>query len=235
MPDRRPYPSDLSDAEWAILAPLLPKPSPCGRPQKWPARLIADAVFYVIRSGCAWRMLPDTFPPWPTVYWHFARWRRTGAIRQVHSQLRERVRAQAGRARDPSGAAIDSQSVRCAGQGGPERGYDGAKRLNGRKRHVLVDTTGLLLGVEVHAADVHDRDGARRLLTPALKAELPRLEVVFADQAYAGQVREWVREARGWRVEVVRHRDRQLWRYGLKEKPAGFQVLPRRWVALGGR
>ena len=197
MPDRRRYPSDLSDEEWQILEPLLPKPSTRGRRPKWPQRLVADAIFYLLRSGCAWRMLPDTFPPWPTVYWHFARWRRSGALRRAHDRLRARVRASEGRAPSPSGAVIDSQSVRCAGVGGPERGYDGAKRLHGRKRHLLVDTTGLVLGVEVHSASVQDRDGAKRLLTPELKARLPHLEVIWADQGYRGQIREWVREEHG--------------------------------------
>jgi putative transposase len=125
---------------------------------------------------------------------------------------------------------IDSQAVRSTGVGGPERGYDGAKRLAGRKRHLLVDTGGLVLGAHVHAASLHDHDGGQRLLTDKLKEEMPRLALVWADAAYTGWFREWVGEERGWCVEVPRHPDRQLWRYGLKEKPRGFQVLPRRWV-----
>jgi putative transposase len=120
--------------------------------------------------------------------------------------------------------------VKSTGVGGPERGYDGAKRLAGRKRHLLVDTGGLVLGAHVHAANLHDRDGGQKLLTSELKEELPQLAVVWADAAYTGRFRQWVRRERGWHVEVPRHPDWQLWRYGLEQKPRGFLVLPRRWV-----
>jgi putative transposase len=185
MPEpRSPYPSDLSDAEWSLLEPLLESPERRGRPPKWPARRVADAVFYLLRSGCAWRMLPKEYPPWQTVYYHFWKWRRDGRLRQAHDRLREEVREAEGRERNPSGAVIDSQAVKGTGVGGPERGYDGAKRLSGRKRHLLVDTEGLVLGASVHAASLHDRDGARELLTDELKENLPRLELLWADGAY---------------------------------------------------
>ena len=231
MPEpRSPYPSDLSDAEWSLLEPLLESPESRGRPPKWPARRVADAVFYLLRSGCAWRMLPKECPPWQTVYYHFWKWRRDGRLRQAHDRLREVVREAEGRERDPSGAVIDSQAVKGTGVGGPERGYDGAKRLSGRKRHLLVDTGGLVLGASVHAASLHDREGAQRLLTDELKESLPRLELLWADGAYTRGFRRWAEEERGWQVKVPRHRARQLWRYGLEEKPRGLMVLPRRWV-----
>jgi putative transposase len=213
-----------------LLEPLLASSEGRGRPPKWPARRVADAVFYLLRSGCAWRMLPREYPPWQTVYYHFGKWRRDGRLRRAHDQLREAVREAEGREPDPSGAVIDSQAVKGTGVGGPERGYDGAKRLSGRKRHLLVDTGGLVLGAHVHAASVHDRDGAQGLLTDELKGELPRIKLLWADGAYTRSFREWAEQERGWRVEVPRHRDRQLWRYGLEEKPRGFVVLPRRWV-----
>jgi len=175
-------------------------------------------------------MLPKEYPPWQTVYYHFWKWRRDGRLRQAHDRLREEVREAEGRKRDPSGAVIDSQAVKGTGVGGPERGYDGAKRLSGRKRHLLVDTGGLVLGASVHAASLHDREGAQRLLTDELKESLPQLELLWADGAYTGGFRRWAEEERGWQVEVPRHRDRQLWRYGLEQKPRGFMILPRRWV-----
>jgi putative transposase len=173
---RRPYPSDLTDQEWNLLEPLLASSERRGRPPKWPARRVADAVFYLLRSGCAWRMLPREYPPWQTVYYHFRKWRLDGRLRKAHDRLREAVRKAEGRNPDPSGAVIDSQAVKGTGVGGPQRGYDGAKRLSGRKRHLLVDTGGLVLGAHVHAASLHDRDGGQELLSDELKKELPRLE-----------------------------------------------------------
>ena len=140
------------------------------------------------------------------------------------------MREAEGRDRDPSAAVIDSQAVKGTGVGGPERGYDGAKRLSGRKRHILVDTGGLVLGALVHAASLHDRDGAQGLLTDELKGELPRMKLLWADGDYTKGFRRWAEQERGWRVEVPHHPERQLWRYGLEEKPCGFLVFTRRWV-----
>ena len=227
MPPPR-YPSDLSDEEWALLKPLLSRAERRGRPSRWPTRRVANAVFYLLRSCCPWRMLPREYPPWQTVYYHFRRWRTDGRLRRAHDRLREEVREVEGRDQDPSAAVIDSQVVKTTRVGGPERGYDGAKRLAGRKRHLLVDTNGLVLAARVHGADLPDRDGGRRLLGEGTR--LPRLELVWADGAYTGGFREWLRHRLGWRLEVPHHPDRQLWRYGLEEKPRGFRVLPRRWV-----
>ena len=154
----------------------------------------------------------------------------TGDSARLTTDCVQRVRETEGREREPTAAVIDSQAVKATGVGGPERGYDGAKRLSGRKRHLLVDTGGLVLGARVHAANLHDRDGAQGLLTDELKKKLPRLELLWADGAYTSGFRRWAEEELGWRVEVPYYQDRQLWRYGLEEKPSGFRVLPRRWV-----
>jgi putative transposase len=191
---------------------------------------MAEAIFYLVRSGCAWRMLPSSFPPWPTVFAHFRRWRLDGTLRRMHDRLRALAREAEGRQAEPSAAILDSQTVRATGVGGPARGYDAAKRTAGRKRHILVDAAGLVLLAHVHAADLHDRLGAQALIGRAGPGEFPRLELVWADGAYAGTFARWLQAERGWRVEVPKHRHRHLWRYGLGEKPKGFQVIPRRWV-----
>jgi putative transposase len=184
---------------------------------------VADAVFYLLRSGCAWRMLPREFPPWQTVYYHFYKWRRDGRLRRAHDRLREALRKAEGRDRNPSGAVIDSQAIKGTGVGGPERGYDGAKRLSGRKRHLLVDTGGLVLGARVHAASLHERDGAQVLLSDELKEELPRLELLWADGAYTRGFREWAKEERGWRVEVAHHiANGSCGATGWRRNPAAF-------------
>ena len=164
---------------------------------------MADAVFYLLRSGCAWRMLPREYPPWPTAYYHFRRRHREGALAVAHDLLRGEVRAREGRSRDPSAAVVDGQAVKTTGAGGTERGYDGAKRLSGRKRHLLVDTTGLVPAAGVHSVGLHDRDGGRRLLSADLRGWLPRLGLVWADGAYAGRFRERAQEERGLHVEIA--------------------------------
>jgi putative transposase len=229
-PRHHRHPTDLSDAEWAALEPLLPPPACRGRPLKRPRRLAVEAVFYLVRSGCAWRMLPSSFPPWPTVFAHFRRRRLEGTLRRMHDRLRAMAREAEGRHAEPSAAIIGSQTVRATGVGGPARGYDAAKRTAGRERHILVDASGLILLVHVHAADLHDRLGAQALIGQAGAGAFPRLEPVWADGAYAGTFARWLQGRRGWRVEVPKHRDRHLRRHGLEEKPKGFQVIPRRWV-----
>ena len=217
--EREPYPSDLSDAEWQILKPLIPPAKPGGRPRRTDMREVLNGVFYELRGGCAWRMLPHDLPPWQTVYHYFRQWKGDGTWERMNQTLRINLRVADGREAEPSAAIMDSQSVKTTDVKGI-RGYDAGKQIKGRKRHILVDTMGLLLMVLVHAADIQERDGAKLLLNK-VKGCFTRLCLIWADAGYRGQpMIDWVRNTHGWILEIVK-RDK-----GVK----GFQVLPRRWV-----
>jgi len=217
---RTPYPTDLTDAEWERLLAHLPPAKPRGRPRKHSIREILDAIFYVVRAGCAWRMLPHDLPPWGTVYYWFRRWRLDGLWQRILVALRRATRQNQGREPEPSAAIIDSQSVRIAEESGGIKGYDAGKNVPGRKRHVLVDTSGLLLAGRVTPADTSDIRGARELLA-RLASLMPRLELIWADGAYAGEkLRQWCEEWTGWRLEVVKR----------NPEHSTFEALPRRWV-----
>jgi putative transposase len=219
------YPTDLTDEEWNQIKPLVPAPKSGkgkrGRPIKLDRRRLLDAIFYVVRSGCAWHLLPHDFGPWRTVYGYFRAWSQDWTWTFIHDVLRDCVRKSEGRTVAPTAAIVDSQSVKTPDQAG-ERGYDAGKKIVGRKRHLAVDCLGLILAVMITPASLQDRQAARPLIRSLVKT-FGRLQIIWADGGYLGTLVAWVKALRPFgklRLEIVRRCD----------DVKGFKVLPRRWV-----
>jgi len=215
---RKRYPTDLTDEQWQLLEPLIPPAKPGGHPRTVDIREVLNGILYLTRGGITWRMMPHDLPPWGTVWTYFRQWRKDGVWQQINDKLVELVRESEGREIDPTAAIVDSQSVKTTECGG-ERGYDAGKKINGRKRHIIVDSIGMLLAVVVHPASVQDRDGAK-LVMERIRDRFPRLALIWADGGYAGELVAWVKSTLGCLLQIIRR----------PEGTKGFQILPRRWV-----
>ena len=219
---RKAYSSDLETPQWNKIRRLLPRAKPGGRPRTADLREVMNAILYRLKNGCKWEDLPHDFPPHQTVYEYYNRWVKDGIWERIHGLIAARYRREIGRAGSPSAGSLDSQSVKSANTA-RGTGYDAAKKIKGRRRHILVDTEGIPHKVRVLQGDIQDRDGGKTVLTEA-HPKLPRIKHLWADGAYAGQFVKWVKQHLNWRVEVVRKLAEQK----------GFQVLPRRWVVPRG-
>ncbi len=216
---RQSYDTDLIDEQWSKIASLYPKVNHRRRPRTIDFREITNAILYLVRAGCSWRLLPHDFPKWQTVYYYFRRWQQEGLWQKIHDTLRAEIRVQAGRNVEPTAAIADTQSIK-TGYHGLSKGFDGGKLIKGRKRHVIVDVMGLLLAVMVHSASIQERRGFK-LLSFKIRHLFPKLKVIWVDGGYDGQpLKLWVQRWFNWLVETIQR----------NQDTKGFEVLPKRWV-----
>jgi len=218
---KKRYSSSLTDAQWKVLASKLPE-SMVKRKRKWALKLVFDAILYVLKNGVVWDDLPKDFPPHDTVYYYFKTWRDQGLFELLNMEMSGDFRQRKGRERSPSAGIIDSQSSKSVAISHENTGFDAGKKVKGRKKHIIVDTLGLLLVVLVHPANVQDRDGARMLFERLWenRFDFPRLKTFFADGGYAGQLLDWLHKTtKRWSIQIVKRTD-----------PHAFKILPKRWV-----
>lgn len=208
------YPTDLTDSAWQVIQEILVDK----RKRKYSLRIIFNALLYVTKTGCQWRQMPNDLPPWPLCYYYFWKWRNDGTWERLNKELVGRRRKKAKREASPSVGIIDSQSIKCSEWGVVPKGFDGHKKVNGRKRHIVVDTLGLVLVVVVHAANEHDSPAARSVLTCLAGQGYERLSKILADSAYGKKLARWVKKTLGYILEVVK-----------VSELGGFQVVPMRW------
>jgi putative transposase len=208
------YSTDLSDSQWQVIEPYLKDK----RKRKYTCRVLLNAIFYLVKTGCQWRMLPHDFPKWQTVYFYFSRWKRDGTLEQVQQVLVEQQRRKAGRQSEPTIGILDAQSTKTTMVAGEQRGFDAGKKVKGRKRHIIVDTLGLILAVVIQSASVQDRNGADEVIA-WMKRCWVGVKKIFADAGYSGKLVERVKTAFGIDVQIVE-----------KNTSGAFQVLPKRWI-----
>lgn len=208
------YPTDVSDSQWQVIAPYLNSK----RKRKYSYRALLNAIFYLVKTGCQWRMLPHDYPKWQTVYFYFTRWKRDGTLEQIQQQLVEKSRKKAGRKPEPTAAIIDAQSVKTTLVAGESRGFDAGKKVKGRKRHIVVDTLGLVLAVVIQSASVQDRNGADELIT-WLKHSWCNIKMIFADGGYSGKLVERVKKTFSIDLHIIKRNHKKT-----------FAVLPKRWI-----
>ncbi len=217
------YSTDLSDQQWALIGPLLPKAKPGGRPRTTDLRQVVNGILYLVKTGCHWRLLPNDFPPWRTVYEYFVAWTRSGLLRKIHNTLVKKVRRSEGKKIYPTVAIMDSQSVKTGKMGEKERGYDGGKHVKGRKRHIAVDTLGMVIGVHVSSANTHDKVGGKRVIERVKKfVKSHRIKRVYADGGYSGKpFRKIVKDTLGATIRISKN---------LGKRVKGFAPIRMRWI-----